>query len=46
MTITDATHLIDDVVFEKVKIGGNLVRLPEDMDLTTNEFVRNLRFVT
>lgn len=41
----DETHLIDTVVFENVRIGGKWVRAAEDMNLVTNEFAKNLRFI-
>ena len=41
----DAAHTIDDVVFENLRIGGELIRSAGQMNLKTNEFVRNLSFI-
>jgi hypothetical protein len=41
----DAEHLIEDVLFENLRIAGTPVRTAAEMNLQTNEFVRNLHFV-
>ncbi len=41
----DENHLVDGVTFENVKIGGKWIRSAEDMNLVTNAFVRNLKFI-
>jgi hypothetical protein len=40
----DATHVIDDVAFENLRIAGRAIRSPADLGLETNAFVRALRF--
>lgn len=41
----DENHLIDGVTFENVKIGGKWIRSAEDMNLVSNAFVQNLKFI-
>lgn len=42
----DATHLIENVTFENLKIGGKLIENAEQGKIKLNPFVRNVRFVT
>ncbi|HEY3397189.1 MAG TPA: hypothetical protein VGM19_05950 [Armatimonadota bacterium] len=42
----DADHLIDDVLFEDLRIAGRTIHSPEELGLETNEYVRGLRFAT
>jgi hypothetical protein len=40
----DEAHPIEDVLFENLRIGDRWIESAEAMELSTNEFVRNLRF--
>ncbi|WP_041536967.1 glycoside hydrolase family 28 protein [Pseudopedobacter saltans] len=40
----DANHTIDGVVFKNLKVDGELCLQPEKLRLTTNKFVKNIRF--
>lgn len=41
----DTEHAIRDFVFENLRVAGKLVERAEDLPLTTNQFVENLRFL-
>jgi hypothetical protein len=44
LTGCDATHLIEDVTFENLRINGRVVTALEDGRITVNQFVKDVKF--